>query len=283
MIASTGLIALARLVGAKSLMFAAAYMDESGGLDRPVITVSAVVANAKQWARLERKWLGVLRREGVSVFRMSLFENRRGEFEGWPDNRRFSFIYDLSQIIIDNVALGVATCTATEDYLAVMAPAMIAGDDPKTDPYRYLLQCCLEEIHRFLRIPATERIACVFERSDGHRGAALADSYDRLLSTRIGLRSIFGPKIEFRAKTDPHATPLQVADLLAYEGYKHVTNQYVLGGERAPRKLLLRLLETRKFTVGWHDRAMLTRLLARMLSAEQRLLAGGRALEEGAE
>lgn len=253
-------------------MFASAYLDESGGLDRPVITVAAVVANAKQWTRLERKWQGILRRERVPVFRMSLFENRRGVFEGWPENRRFSFIYDLAQIIIEHVAFGTANSVGSDDYQAVMVPAMIAGDDPKTDVYTLLLQCSLEEIVRFLHIPPTERISCVFEHSDSRRGAALADSYARLLSLRARWRGIFGPKIEFAAKTAPNAIPLQVADLLAYEGYKHVTNQYVLGGRRPPRRLLKRLLETQRFVVGYYDRPILARLLARMLSAERRLL-----------
>src|ERR1044071_6141048 len=66
----------------------AAYFDESGTHGSPILTLAGYIGTIEQWAEFSREWDELLRHEGLTHFHMSKFEARRGEFEGWDNERR---------------------------------------------------------------------------------------------------------------------------------------------------------------------------------------------------
>jgi hypothetical protein len=84
----------------------AAYFDASGEpAGYPVLTIGGAVAPVKKWERFERKWLSILRSEGIEEFHATDFAASRGEFKGWKGDtkRRSHFLGDLGKTIKENV------------------------------------------------------------------------------------------------------------------------------------------------------------------------------------
>jgi hypothetical protein len=86
-----------------------AYFDESGHpADSSLLTVAALVAPEKAWTAFEGKWRRILRRYHVTVFHMTDYENRQGEFAGWNIDKRIAFVSDFAAIIKNAIIYGVA-------------------------------------------------------------------------------------------------------------------------------------------------------------------------------
>jgi hypothetical protein len=74
------------------------YYDESGTRrdpNTPAVVVAGLVASDQQWSKIVGEWETVLRDEGVARFHMRDFAHSKGEFKGWPEDRRLSFIRQL--------------------------------------------------------------------------------------------------------------------------------------------------------------------------------------------
>jgi uncharacterized protein DUF3800 len=246
------------------------YLDESGHHTGDVLTVAALVAPEQDWTRLEKAWRRVLRMAGVSAFRMSQYENRIGEFEGWSDQKRFSVIIDLAAALKSTITYGVAASLVVADFQAVIVPVMTDMDDSRREPYIFLLQSCMEDIAKQVQTPLREKIAFVFERNDFTR-ASILDQYSYLLRVkRWG--HIYGP-ITFADKGD--AVPLQCADMLAYEARKDVLNRFLTDPPRPVRKLLESLRESGHLDLGFYNREALMRTLEQIKALDPKDEAAG--------
>src|SRR2546422_958472 len=101
-----------------------AYIDESGAHGGPddVFTVGGFVARDERWRRIEGTWNRLLARR---VFHMVDFENRCGEFEDWPtERRRIVLISGLADSLRGNVAIGIAHSVPFKDFREEFCPSV---------------------------------------------------------------------------------------------------------------------------------------------------------------
>ncbi len=89
-----------------------------------------------------------------------------------------------------------------------------------SSPYFLLLQCFIIEMLQF-RISHAHRSSFFFQRQDEF-GAEAQRIYDRMKSEPSELQPRMGALL-FPSKADQEAIILQAADLIAYEGYKRLS------------------------------------------------------------
>ncbi len=243
----------------KYLAMFIAYFDESGHpSDSQVLTVAVLVSKANRWETFEDKWSKRLRRANVPMFHMTDFENRKGQFAGWDNRKRTSFITDLAAIVKNSIQWGIVHSLVIRDWNAVVDPNFADEYERKRGPYIFLLQSCLEDMVKNVKLPASEKIACVFDQNNFIAGAVLthftllksAQKWDHLLGSLV-----FDNKARI--------VPLQAADMLAYESFKHITNQVIEKGQRPERLLHASLFKTKRIWAGWYDRDALTSFVKR--------------------
>lgn len=211
-----------------------AYFDDGGHTsDSLVISVAAVAAKTTAWERFNAKWSKRLRRAEILAFHMTDYENRKKGFEGWEEDKRLPLITDLAAILKNSIACGIGATVVMKDWLAVM-PEQFERPDfiAKRGPYPLLFQVCIEHILSTIKIESPQTLECVFDKNLFIR-ASLDEHYRHVLnahpySSQLGTLTF---------DTALRAVPLQAADILAYEGHKHIRNQVVEHGQRPERKL----------------------------------------------
>src|SRR5207245_5414911 len=99
--------------------------------------------------------------------------------------------------------------------------------------YSFLLKSCFEDMAAYIpKLPKGEHISVVCEELAGVEGMANETflEYKKAAELDEVLGGItFLPKKKFRG--------LQAADMLAYENFKHVTNQFIKDEARPVRRL----------------------------------------------
>ena len=254
----------------RTLAILIAYFDESGGhggRGGEVFTLGGCVARSERWTRVERAWDRAL---GRRVFRMSEFENRKGAFETWPSSRRrIPLNAGLADSLAGNISVAIGHSLIFNDFAEVFAPGGgVSRPILLRHAYLFLLQSCLQDIMKFYgyKLSTSERVSVVCESVDGIEGTASEHFYK--FKRVQGLDDLF-LGITFLPKDSARA--LQAADMLAYENYKHVTNQIVREGERPIRKLFTALQNSQRLSAGYYDKAALTGVRTMILNEQVRL------------
>jgi hypothetical protein len=221
-----------------------AYFDESGHpADCSLLTVAALVAPEKAWAAFEGKWRRILRRYRVTVFHMTDYENRQGEFAGWDIDKRIAFISDLAAIIKNTIVYGVAASIPMPFWKDSIGAFLSDERSKRTRqvPYIHLLGSCIEDIEEFVKLPKGETIACVFDQNDFIRHI-VGLFYNGLVAVR-GWKDVFG-SLTFGDRSQ--VIPLQAADMMAYEAWKYAQHWDEFPSGRSRRKLLRNLSATNR-------------------------------------
>jgi len=232
----------------------AAYVDESGiHQGSPAIIVAAYVSTVDQWGRFDREWSDLLRQEGLSCFHMTDYENRRREFTDWDQARRIRVMGQVTAIIHRRTQLRVGVGVNRID-LETHLPF-----DDGTSAYTYCAMELVKQVGTLMRrYHPKDRVSYIFESGTGF-GGQVTDFMNVMRSAphirdhhRLGSHS-FGDKREL--------TPLQAADVLAYECWKEVINRVIPNSsERRARRVSLRHLLRYKTTFHWIDKVGLARL-----------------------
>lgn len=224
--------------GQKYLAMLEAYFDESGHpADSAVVSVAAVVSTENGWHAFEQKWNRILRRYRVPGLHLHMtdFESRRGTFAQWPieEEKRVQCIGELAAILKNHIRYGCVVSMDLEEWREPLREAFghLPDYDPNRTPLIVLLQTCLEEIDRSSRLPRTQDIACMFEKTDFL--ARAPHHFEQWINT-WGLHEKF-KSFGFAGKYE--FPGFQGADLLAYEGRKHLVNQRRSAQTRPERKL----------------------------------------------
>ena len=95
---------LALTVPLYALMELQAYFDESGEHDSVTghlvrLHVGGVLASAEEWRIIDEQWRDALHGEGVTVFHMTDFSSKHGDFEGWTRGRCEVLLKNLLDIL----------------------------------------------------------------------------------------------------------------------------------------------------------------------------------------
>lgn len=226
-----------------------AYLDESGHPRDPnsrVISVAALVSTEKGWHTFSDKWNRILRRHKVSGLHMSEYENGRGDFSHWKhkDAKAIQFIGDLASVLTNNIRFGCVFSLPMADWKETMLGKYEALHEEKRGPLTILLQCCLEAINETSLLPRNQEIACMYESNNFLAG--VAPEHFKHWTKEWGLNEKF-TSFTFAGKYDHPG--LQGADMLAYEGAKHLLNQGVSEKWREERKLHAALRLSKKIAL----------------------------------
>jgi uncharacterized protein DUF3800 len=203
----------------KLLAMFIAYFDESGDpSNTEVMTIAGLVARAKDWERFEGKWMRTLRRFHLSEFHMSEYENRQGEFSKLDNDQRVKLVAELAAILKNTIVFAVANSLPIQAWKDILGKEIEAkrGRGEYLMTYIMLFDSCLLTIAEEVILPPEKTIACVFDQNSVAQHFSSA-YYQALLGVR-GYKSVFG-SITYADRRK--IVPLQAADMLAYEGYKH--------------------------------------------------------------
>jgi uncharacterized protein DUF3800 len=210
-----------------------AYFDDSGtSATDPVVVVAGYLATVEMWSRFNRRWSTLLAQYGIAGLHRVDLENFSGEFKEWEPTRRTEFIKKAHAIIKHCTYSGFGVALVKSDFEAVC---------PESNPYRtyglfgWCAYGCLAAIKLWCdHKNITEPIQFVFEA-----GTTGQDQFDQLLGViyrnpairkndRIGGWSFQGKSL----------LPLQAADVVAYEYFKFMRNEFVDKGSRPIRRLI---------------------------------------------
>jgi hypothetical protein len=216
------------------------YFDESGiHAGSPALILAGYAAPTAQWLKFEERWKIALAGAGVSCFHMSEFESRLGEFQGWSNPKRIAFLSNLIDIINDTAVYGLCCALSMDDYREAV-PEDLRRFDPR---FAYLL-CfaeCLTWLPEILEgAPPKETVNLIFDGNDQYV-PTLYRMFMRFKRALVDPQWLMGT-LSGASKQD--MIPLQSADILAYEMYKHL-NHRLTDQDRAMRKSLDRLDKSR--------------------------------------
>lgn len=235
-----------RMIGERFVVLAA-YLDES--YDQEVFALAGFLSYEEVWRTVEKQWKRVLRDNDIERFHAADCSSGFGEFRGWTAKRRTGLMKRLLRSLIRPemycLSFGVVVPASKELFRAKR----------NDDFYPACLQTCMEVIaKKTVLLPAGERVSIIADRS---RFAAKGMKVFDMMTSK---REIVGARfksITFASWED--FTPLQCADLMAYEAFKMLRRQEV-ERERPERKSYAVLSSGLPILGGYFDRESLLQL-----------------------
>jgi len=178
------------------------------------VTVAAYIGRPAQWREWTKQW-NVAKRP-IKVYHATDCANLEGEFKGWAEDRQISFVKKMLPITTASNMPGVVVGINLNEYRRAMEgrPDL---EELFGSPYAACFQWVVQIIMNFaIGAESTESIRFVHE-TNAHKAEALesffwVEKMGNPQGTKISLT--FGDKDEY--------TPLQAADILAYEGNKRM-------------------------------------------------------------
>jgi hypothetical protein len=237
----------ARKYGASEIMFGVTvshegYLDESGTDGQgPLVSMGGLVSTPERWAQLDDAWRATL---NDPRFRSSITggplpeakysdcrsRRKRSHYEGWTLEQVEEFLADLARHICDHASFGVGSSVYLPDYNRIIAdPARNPG--AMADPYRWVMQSCLEAITNAQELSPFGMVLCEFDA--GHPKPGLTERYFLALTDNpeaviTGRRRIV-PK--YSSAQSINLPALQAADILV-GGLRWGTRTYLASPDR---------------------------------------------------
>jgi hypothetical protein len=204
-------------------MILSAYFDESGThAGSRVLCVAGYLSTPERWVAFERDWKSALKDCGIPFFHMVDFANHAPPYySGWSHSQRRVNYSRLVDIIKKRTLGSVGVCVPIDLYDKYVAPEVKGM--PNGKPYCLAAATCFLDVATLVkqRAPAA-LVAYVLESGALGAGEILRQFQENINDpiTKDYLRLLslsFGDKREL--------VPLQAADILAYELYKHLPRQ----------------------------------------------------------
>ena len=213
------------------------YCDDSGTDPKNrVAVVAGYLGQVKQWKAFDKEWRATLKEFGVKRMRMADLENYQGEFrDGWNEARRIKILKRLHTIIRNHTKMAIGCAVIKTDFEAIIPQEI---KEKLGGVFGWCVHDCLVGLaeqcrhHRY-----NKPIRWVFEA--GTIGHGQVDSMFRELLKNKRWDDMLIKGLAFENKD---TTPLQAADILAYEGFKQVKNQIVDKGRKRTVRLSLKNL-----------------------------------------
>jgi len=241
-----------------------AYLDESGThAGSEAIAMAGYMSTTQLWAGFEGEWAKALKAYGLDRFHMTDFAVGAGPYRTWGRQKSEYRFKKLVEIVNAHILASIGIVVPMKLYETVFSAKAkrVCGG-----PYGLAASLIMIDAPKVLKKGSTDiQIAYVFEA--GARGAGqvlkrfqenLKDPDNRKHFKLLSLR--FEDKRRF--------LPLQAADILAYELYKHLPRTLGLD-QRAPRVAHLMLLASAPFRWGYVNEAELRKLSMVMSAAPE--------------
>ena len=213
-----------------------AYVDESGTHDASaVVAVAAYLSTPDRWLKFEADWKAALAEKRLNVFHMNKFSNRAKPFDSWSDNERASFLNRLIEIINANVIMSNGILISRARFNSLLSSRVRAH----YGIYGVAIYFLIMDIARGLE-PTEKDVWVSYVLEDGAVGKGEITGVITSIIGDVELCREYRLK-SLRFESKKCLMPLQAADILAYELYKH----YLRTGGRANMHYPLRELEKR--------------------------------------
>lgn len=179
----------------------------------PTVILAAYVGHAYQWLQFNKKLARLQAKYGFKVFHTVDFKGRRREFAGWTDEKCSALIADLTELVRDNLALGMTVALEHERFMKEYRAPPIPSKMHLDSQYGVCFRACIAYLMDFLALRQyRDKMNIVME--GGHKNVGdcsrIFDDLKKRLNN-IGMPFLGSFTIE-RKETWP---PLMVADLLA--------------------------------------------------------------------
>ena len=191
-----------------------AYIDESDTHgSAPDMVMAAMLSTQGRWERASRDLVRIHQKFGFSTFHGTEFRALRGDFSGWPAEKRFDLLMELGGVgarhLVECFTLSLSHEAYKAGFLDVRPPKM-----HQTSQYGLCFIGVLDGLMRTVTdFGPQSRLSIVVER--GHKNA---DDTARLFEERkrrleaAGIRLLADHRFEDKA----NCPPLQLADASAY-------------------------------------------------------------------
>lgn len=198
-------------------MFTACFDAGGSQHDQRFLVMAGFISSASDWIEFDKVWRKRLAEDGLSYFHMVDFAASQEEFEhGWKNNepRRRKLLSDLVEIIRKHAYRRFGCAIENKVLLQNLSKEQL--DEYSLNAYAIAGMNCTAQVIRWCKRDTIsfETVEFVFEDGDHGKGKLIKHFNDYLGMTPI-----------FKAKRDKRTgyrnilgfTPLQSADLLAYE------------------------------------------------------------------
>jgi Protein of unknown function (DUF3800) len=212
-----------------------AYLDDSGThRGSPWCVVAGYFGSERKWNVFDRQWRKVLEKEGIEEFHANRFWSSVGggnvsEYRGWDGQRANGFIGELLKVIQDSHRIFPVSCAVlmdewhklTQDERAYLTGAQHDGEGKLLTP---------GAPNKSYFLPFLTAIRTVLDYCNtGHLVHFLFDENSQLSGYAVQyFREIKKLHLEAYKRMgeisfvdSKRATPIQAADLLAFENYRY--------------------------------------------------------------
>jgi hypothetical protein len=216
------------MVGDLSLYFDESY---SHSPEPRVYTVGGYLSTDVQWRKFRKEWRKLLDSEGLDYFHMVDFQACKPPYGSWSKDKRAAFLASLHAVIHKRTLMSFATTADVEDF------ETLTTEQKKTlvSPHVFAAKNCMKMVgfwaaQKIINHPI---IAYIFEEGQPHQR-----QLSRLVETLTDedkwffrMASVmFAPK-----KGENGVSPLQAADIVAYESMREIARQITPTNRREAR------------------------------------------------
>ena len=224
------------MVGDFSLYFDESYTHPP---EPRVYTVAGYISTDIQWKKFQKEWRRILEAEGVNHFHMVDFQACKPPYDLWSKVKRARFLASLHAVIHQRTMMSFATTANVADFES-LSPGQ---QQELVNPHVFAAKNCMKAVGFWAahKIINHQIIAYVFEQSP-HDGKlrklfteVLTDEdrwFFRMASLTVADKRII--------------TPLQAADVVAYESTKEIARKLNASNTRPARMSGLNLGKNRE-------------------------------------
>lgn len=205
------------------------YFDDSGTHKESEYAVAACfVSDVKRWLKLDNVWREVLSDAGIldDGFHMAEFVAREKPFVGWSESKRKSVIVSLVDSINSNALGGFVSVVVKSDYDALVTGKL--REKLGRFHYTFAVQSCLAYLEVWRRQWYMDQ-PMDYEFDTVNEGKhEIIDLFDDIGKRKIATSFGIEPH-GYGFRSSKRVFPLQAADILAWEGNKHMRDSQMGG------------------------------------------------------
>jgi len=235
------------------------YCDESydGRASTPdCFTVSGFFADQSTWEEVEDEWSAINRDYGITEFHATKLNSRGGQYEGWGRSKAIEYSAKLLHVITrQKLRLVAYNCGVLGDaYRKAISPS---GQLKLGHPWIMCFQSCVAMVAKHMEtLPVEDRFSVVFGQENPFEGMAVSAFMEMKRNPQFPYRHRL---LECSPGDPSEMVPLQVADLMAYEYYKRISQHKATSSNMAVRTPLRLIQENANYAHGLFGEAWFTK------------------------
>lgn len=225
------------------------YLDDSGtDTHNPLVTLAGYIGTVRSWAAFERDARGIVDRFGLTHIRGMDLWKTKGEFKGWPYDRKVEFVAAINRALAPCVGLGVSFSTLKEVY-----EERARGRTRIQSAFGFCFEAMIdrlvkdEGLRRAIEAQEGSTLSFVLESGNSHNSEVM-QRFKRLVRDH-------GSKLPFLAtmREEPKHScfAIQAADLFAFLTRRQAVAMHKNGDKPVLHDRLLTTLRQGIRDIGW--------------------------------